>query len=264
MQIVERGQGEPLVLVTGLQGRWEYMQAAVEALAKHFRVITFPLCDEPSAQCPFDPARPIESYVSQIESALDQTSVSRATICGISFGGVIALRFAAARPERVRSLVLASTPGPGWHLKRRHELYARFPRIFGPVFAAESPFRLRAEICAALPERASRAAFRRRLLETLLRAPLSLRRMAARARLISHFDTCGDCARVSVPTLIVTGEPGLDHVVPVDGSSDYARRISGAKVAVIERSGHLGAITQAEAFAGSVHRFVMEQRHAAA
>ena len=67
-----------------------------------------------------------------------------------------ALRFAARHPERVSALVLASTPGPGWHLRPRHDLYARWPRVFGPLFIAETPFRARPELRAALPDAAAR------------------------------------------------------------------------------------------------------------
>ena len=82
-------------------------------------------------------------YVAHIVSVLDAASIERAAVCGISFGGLIALRVAATMPARVSALVLASTPGPQFHLKKRHRLYARMPWLFGPLFAAESPSRLR-------------------------------------------------------------------------------------------------------------------------
>ena len=62
MHIIERGTGDPLVLIPGLQGRWEYLEPAVNALAKHCRVITFPLVNEPSAQARFDPAQGIDAF----------------------------------------------------------------------------------------------------------------------------------------------------------------------------------------------------------
>src|SRR5438045_3888751 len=152
MFTVERGSGVPLIFIPGLQGRWEYMQPAIDALSQSHRVITFPLCDEPSARAPFQRERGFDAYVAHVESVLDEAKIARAAICGISFGGLIALRAAATIPERVTALVLASTPGPQFHLKRRHRLYARLPWLFGPLFAAESPSRLRAEMRAALPD----------------------------------------------------------------------------------------------------------------
>jgi 3-oxoadipate enol-lactonase len=255
VEIVEQGSGPPLVLIPGLQGRWEYVRPVVEALSPAFRVITFPLCDEPCSGVDFDPSRGFDSYVEQIRTALDRCAVERAVICGISFGGLIALRFAARHPDRAAALVLASTPGPGWHLRKRHEMYTHWPHIFGPLFLAESPWRLRREIAAALPERAARWRFARLQLTTLLRAPLSLPRMAARARLISTFDAAADCARITAPSLVITGERGLDHVVSAEASAGLVPLIRGCRGVVIEHTGHLGWLTRANEFAAIVQDF---------
>jgi pimeloyl-ACP methyl ester carboxylesterase len=189
-------------------------------------------------------------------SLLDAKNIERATICGVSFGGLVALRFGAVNGDRVRALVLASTPAPVWHLRRRHQIYARAPWIFGPVFLVESPWRVRAEIAAALPDRRDRWTFRRMVLRVFAKAPVSVARMAARARLIDGIDMRGDCAGITAPTLIVTGEHPLDHVVPADGSSMYAQCIANARVTVLERTGHLGSITRPDAFAAIIRDFV--------
>ena len=40
MTIVDRGRGLPVVLIPGVQGRWEYLRPAVDALAGICRVLT--------------------------------------------------------------------------------------------------------------------------------------------------------------------------------------------------------------------------------
>ncbi len=122
MHIVEQGAGPALVLIPGLQGRCEYFRPAVEALSSAFHVITFPLCDEPSADFAFDSNRGVDCYVDQVRAALEHCRIDQAIVCGISFGGLVALRLAATHADRTCGLVLASTPGPGWRLRRRHEL----------------------------------------------------------------------------------------------------------------------------------------------
>jgi pimeloyl-ACP methyl ester carboxylesterase len=256
MKIVEQGTGPPLVLIPGLQGRWEYVRPAVDALSSAFRVITFPLCDEPSSDFEFDEGRGFDSYVEQVRAVLDHRRIDRAIVCGISFGGLIALRFAAAHADRTSALVLASTPGPGWHLRRRHEVYARLPSLLGPLFLAETPWRLRRELATAFPEHSTRLRFAGLQLRTLVRAPLSLARMACRARLIATIDAFAECARISAPTLIVTGERALDHVVSVDDSVGYVSSIRGARGVVLEHTGHLGWMTRPADFAAVVREFV--------
>jgi pimeloyl-ACP methyl ester carboxylesterase len=255
VRIVERGSGPALVLIPGIQGRWEYVRPAIDALSSAFHVMTFPLCDEPSADFSFDSVRGFGCYVDQVRAALDLCRVEQAMVCGISFGGLVALRFAAMHADRTRGLVLASTPGPGWHLRRRHELYARLPYLLGPLFLAEAPWRLRREMAAAFPEVPARLHFAGSQLRTVLSAPLSLARMARRARMLTTIDPIADCARVSAPTLVVTGERALDHVVPVDGSVGYVPLIRGARAVVLARTGHLGSITRPADFAGIVRDF---------
>ena len=66
MPMIDQGSGPALVLIPGIQGRWEYLRPAVESLSTSFRVITFPLCDEPSSPLEFDSAHGFDSYVAQV------------------------------------------------------------------------------------------------------------------------------------------------------------------------------------------------------
>lgn len=264
MRIIDQGSGTPLVLIPGIQGRWGDLRPAIDMLSRSFRVITFPLCGERTSDVPFDHARGLDNYVAQTVEALDHAGVDDAAICGISFGGIVALRVAAAHPERTRALVLASTPGPTWRPCRRHELYASAPGLFAPLFVAETPWRLWAELASTFPDLEARAHFVRSQLRVLLDAPLSFTRMAERARLISMTNRVADCARVMARTLVVTGEPDLDRVVPVDSSIQYLRLIRDSRAAVLERTGHLGSITRPEAFATIVRDFVGSDRLVAA
>jgi pimeloyl-ACP methyl ester carboxylesterase len=252
---VERGSGDPLVFVPGLQGRWEYHRPTVEALSRTFRVMTFSLADRVPPP-PQHGGTGLDGYVSQIAAALDRAAVPRAVICGVSFGGLVALRFAARYPERTAALVLASTPGPLWTLRPRHEVYARYPLALGPLFLMETPFRLRREVPTAIPSRAARVRFTLGQLRTLVRARPSIRGMARRARLISASGRTEECAVVTAPTLILHGEPRLDHVVDVAGTTEYGRLIRDARVTMLAGTGHLGSITRADAFAGIVREFV--------
>ena len=250
MTVIDRGQGSPIVVVPSLQGRWEYQSPAIDALARSHRVITFSLTPDPG----------LEPLVDQVEAALDDRGLERATICGISFGGRVALRFAAQRPERTSALVMVSVPGPRFHLKRSHRRLAQYPLLFAPLFFAALPGRVWKELTTAIPDRRERLAFIGWQLRTILRAPLSPSQMAARALLIDGVDTAADCASVSVPTLVVSGEPALDYVVPSGGTSEYARLIAGARGVTLTSTGHLGSITRPAAFAEVVRAFVADPR----
>jgi pimeloyl-ACP methyl ester carboxylesterase len=263
VQIIDRGSGPALVLIPGIQGRWEYLRPAIAALTRWCRVITFSLGDEPSARTDFDSNRGFAAYVTHVLRVLDDRRIDRAVICGISFGGLVALGFAAEYPDRTAALILVSTPAPGWHVRRRHDIYARFPYIFGPLFVAESPWRLRRELVAAIPDRRARWRFSASQAWTVVRAPLSLARIAKRARMIGSTGALSDCGRVTCPTLVVTGEPSLDYVVSAARSSEYVALVDGARGATLERTGHIGTITHPVEFSNLVQQFVGEtnRRH---
>lgn len=254
--VVDLGTGRPLVLIPGIQGRWEYLQPAIDALAKSFRVLSFPLAGERGSGAPFDPSLGLDNYTRQIAHTLDRRGLAAATICGISFGGLAAIRFAASHPERTAALVLVSTPGPDLHLSRRHRVYIRAPWLFGPLFLIETPRRIHAELRAVFPKVSARWRFARRQLATLARAPLSTTRMAARAALIPSPTLLDDCAKISAPTLIVVGKPTLDRVVRVETTTAYVKLIPQARCCTLEGTGHLGSITHPEAFAQEVRHFV--------
>src|ERR687884_350095 len=138
MKIVDVGTGNPIVVIPGIQGRWEWMKPAIDALAARARVITFSLADEPSCGGQFDERAGFSCYVEQIRHALGALRLGRAAICGVSYGGLIAAAFAARYPDRVAALVLVSALPPSWTPDARIRAYVRFPWLMAPLFCVGS------------------------------------------------------------------------------------------------------------------------------
>jgi pimeloyl-ACP methyl ester carboxylesterase len=85
---------------------------------------------------------------------------------------------------------------------------------------------------------------------------MSPRRMARRVRLLAGLSLERELGPLNVRTLIVTGEPDLDRVVPVRLTCDYLRLWPHAAVATLPRTGHIGCVTRADEFARVVTSFV--------
>jgi pimeloyl-ACP methyl ester carboxylesterase len=156
MKIVDRGEGSPIVLVPSLQGDWEYLAPAVDALASKHRVITFSLGDERGG---------LDGLAAQVEAALDDRGLER----------------------------------------------------------------------------------------------ISPSRMGARALLIDGLDVEADCAAITAPTLVISGEPALDFVVPVAGTCEYAALVAGSRGVTLAHTHHPGCITRPAAFAALVEEFLRKQ-----
>ena len=255
--MTDRGAGVPLVLVPGIQGRWEWMSPAVDALAARCRVISGSLPGDGGSIAGTDPAAGFERYTEWIDALLARVGVrGPVSLCGVSYGGWIALHYAAGRPERVRTLTLVSTPSPSWQPGCRVERYLAAPLLMAPIFALGSCFRLYPELAAAFPSPGARARFIASHLWRVARYPAAPTRMAERARYADHFDFAADCARIAAPTQVVTGEPGLDRVVEVASTREYLRAIPGARYDRLGRTGHMGLVTRPERFADVVMQFV--------
>lgn len=253
--MIDRGSGTPIVLIPGLQGRWEWMRPAVDALAKHHRVITFSLCDERSSPFPCDPSRGFDNYLDQIDEALDRAKLERAVIAGVSYGGLIATEYAARHPERVQGLALVNALHASWEPNDQQRRYLNSPILMSPMFMATAPRRNRPEMIAAFPSIASRLKFALKTGAQVLMAPAHPSRMARRVAWAKahHF---ADPHSVKAPVLLVTGEPELDRIVPVDVTKRYLDEFDEAEHVVLQRTGHLGLVTRPDAFAGVLERFV--------
>ena len=260
MKIVDRGGGTPVVVIPGIQGRWEWMKPAIDALAQRCRVITFSLADEPSADAPFDEKRGFWSYINQVRAALDAAGVQRAAICGVSYGGLIAAAFAARHPERTSSLVLVSALPPSWAPDRRVRFYLRAPLLLTPLFLIAS-LRMYGEIAAANGGMIRGAAAGARHAWRVMTHMFSPRRMARRVTLLAPVRLPEALTSVDQPTLVITGDAELDGVVPVRATHEYVRICRDVRVDTITRSGHLGLITRPQEFARLVVQFADRAAH---
>ena len=253
--VIDRGTGTPIVLIPGLQGRWEWMRPAVNALSKHHRVITFSLCDERSSRFPCDVPRAFENYVEQVDLALEHAKVEKAVIAGVSYGGLIAAEYAARRPQRVQGLVLANALHKTWHPNSQQSRFLKSPLLMSPLFVATAPGRMRPEMTAAFPNFFTRLRFTVSYGFNVMLALTSPKRMARRIEW-SNQHQFADPRSIEAPALIVTGEPELDRVVPVEVTRRYLDDLHSAQHVVLQRTGHNGLATRPDEFAVLIERFV--------
>lgn len=259
--LFDAGSGTPLIVIPGVQGRWEWMKPALRELRKHCRTVSYTLCGDIGSGVCFNPELGFDNYVHQLDEVFRTTGIERAALCGVSYGGFIALRYAALRPERVSSLILVSSPAPGWVPTVRQQAYVSHPWRSAPAFVVNAPMRLWPEIRAAFDTWEERLRFTARHALRVIAAPIIPPVMAARVTLQQSIDFAPDCARVKAPTLIVTGEDHLDKIVPAAITRGYRALIPGAQSISMERSGHIGLLTRPARFAEIVTGFIDANNH---
>jgi 3-oxoadipate enol-lactonase len=252
----DHGTGPALIVIPGVQGRWEWMTPALRELQKHCRTVTYTLCGDIGSGMKFDPRLGFDNYIRQLDSIFERTGLEQAALCGVSYGGFIALRYAAMRPDRISRLILVSAPAPGWVPSARQRRYVARPWMSAPAFVMTGPLRVWPEIQAAYDTWGERLRFTARHGARVVSAPMIPPVVAARVRLQQSTDFAPDCARVLAPTLVVTGEDGLDRVVPPEITRRYMTLIPGAQYVKLERSGHIGMLTRSPQFAEIVASFL--------
>ncbi len=168
---------------------------------------------------------------------------------GHSFGGMVACEVAAARPARVDRLVLIDalglwrddTPIPNWMLLHHGDLVDHVFRDAGGEAARrmfEPPEDPEARVMARVGLQWAMGATGKFLW------PIPDKGLKKRIH------------RVRVPTLLVWGKE--DRIVPPVYAEEFARRITDARVEIVDQAGHAPHLEQPEAVARLVHHFLSE------
>jgi pimeloyl-ACP methyl ester carboxylesterase len=127
LHYVERGAGEPLVLLHGNGSMIQDFESSglIDWAAKNYRVIVFDRPGFGHSDRPRDVIWTPAAQAELINKALQRLGVSHALVLGHSWGASVAIALALKHPELVRGLVLAS----GYY----------YPTVRGDVVALSSP-----------------------------------------------------------------------------------------------------------------------------
>ena len=108
----EYGEGPPLIMILGLgqdTATWEFQ---ISDFSRHFRIILLDNRDSgKSSSC--SETYTTETMARDTLGLMDHLGIERTHLLGTSMGGMIAQQVALIAPERVISLVLASTTSWG-------------------------------------------------------------------------------------------------------------------------------------------------------
>ena len=243
----EWGDGPPLVLVPGLAGGYELLGPLARLLARDFRVISYQLRGEDD---PFALRRRfgLRDLVDDLAEFLGWHGLEQPALMGVSFGGVLALEFAARFPWRLRSLVVQ---GAGGRFER-----GLLQQVAGAVLARyplppDSPFVNQFfNLLFGGPQKPSS------LVEFVTRQCWQTDQsvMTHRFHMVEQFDIGDRAGRIRVPALLLAGDRDL---LVSDGSlRDLGAAIPQARLARLAGCGHLAFVTRPALLADEVRRFL--------
>jgi len=102
--------GPHIICINGIQQSMAMWQSFVERFASRYRIVLFDFPNQGKAKIVYGPSRmSFDEQVAILKAVLEETKTNDGvTICTASWGGVVAVDFAAKYPEKVKKLILAS------------------------------------------------------------------------------------------------------------------------------------------------------------
>jgi len=235
------GHGPAVLLGHGYSATGRMWDGQRAALGDRYRIVSWDMRGHGQTDSPADPAQYSAALtVADMRALLQHCGIERAVVGGLSLGGYVSLAFYLAHPEAVRALVICDS-GPGYRNAEAREAWN--------TRAYDRAAELETKGLAALAGRS------REMREAMghHRSAQGLAH-AARGMLAQEGSQVIDAlATIRVPTLIVVGDQDQPFLAP----SEYmAKKIPGARLAVIPGAGHSSNLDQAEAFNRVLREFL--------
>lgn len=204
----DEGKGEPVILLHGFAVNsdlnWR-LPGIHEALCPHFRVIAMDLRGHGLSDKPHEPEAYGLRMVEDIATLMDALGIERAHLAGYSLGGLLALKFAAAHPQRVQTLCVL---GAGWIDPQEGDLLGSLEEIARQLRAgrAVSP------LSAVLPNARPPSTLHRMVVALMTRYfndPLALAAVVESLPQIAISQE--EIRRLSFPVCVIVGEADPLH-----------------------------------------------------
>jgi pimeloyl-ACP methyl ester carboxylesterase len=246
------GKGPALVLLHGFLCDSRVWRHQLSELSDAFTVVAW---DAPGAGSSADPPETftIVDWARCLEQLLDACEVERASLVGLSWGGMLAQELYRLHPERVHRLILADTYA-GWKGSFGVEVAEqRLERCVRESSLTPDEFVARWVPVEFFTEGVSQEVAREMAAVVSDFHPLGFRLMA---KTLAETDTTDLLPKIDVPTLLLWGDGDLRS--PLSVAEQFRQAIPNADLAVIPSAGHVSNMEKPAEFNAHVRRFLSE------
>lgn len=232
------GEGEPLVLIQGYGHyglQWDVLPGAFVKLG--YKVVVVDNRGTGRSDKPDAPIT-IPMMAGDACRVMDSAGIGRATVFGVSMGGMIAQEFAFAHPDRLKSLILGCTFAGGAHSVQPPPEGLRvlfdfdYLKNMSPEQRSMEVFKF---FCTQDFIRDNPGVFRT-YHEATMRYPTPTCTFRRQGEAIAAFDTWDRLPSIKAPILVITGTD--DQLVPSRNSELLAGRIPGAELKLLPGKKH--------------------------
>lgn len=245
-----RGKGPAVVLIHGGLVDSRLWGEQMRPLSKRFRVVRYDLRGYGQSAAPTEPF----SHLEDLRALLDFLKIERATLVGLSLGGIIAADFALEHPGRVERLVLV---GPGLRGDKQPPPKDAAAALEAMSKGAEAfaDATLKRELYAAVrPGTEAYALLRRMLLD-------NFKALSTRPPGILKYPetpTAERLADIRAPTLVLIGSRDGRNLLNI--ADTLASKIPGARKLFIHGSSHHPPVERPKAFNHALLEFLNNRK----
>lgn len=246
------GKGRPLVFLNGIMMNTLSWVEHVARLKDHFQLIIYDMRDQGQSN------RLAEGYDNRIHAEdlkklLDHLSLPRVHLCGLSYGGQVALIFSLKYPEMVDKLVLSNTSAyVDQYLLSMGEMWKRAARLYdGEAFfdLALIPIYSR----GFYNNHYDWLANRRQLFKDFLTREWfdGFIRLASSN---ATYDLRGDITAIKHPTLLIAAQE--DIITPYVQMLEMSRAMANSQFVCIPEAGHAAFLEKIDTFCSLLKGFL--------
>lgn len=244
------GKGHPLILLNGMMMHHGSWYPFLNAL-KDFQVIILDFLDQGRSDI-METSYDLETQLAVLEALVAHLKLVDITLVGVSYGGMIAQKYAVKHPLKALMLfntVMQVTPwmktlGKTWQLalKASPEMFYQvaIPTVYSHVFYNKHPVWMQEE--------------KERLLK--LFQPSFLSRVDRLIESIYGFNLYHQLKHIQVKTLVVGSE--LDRVTPYEETQMIAEQLDHGRFEIFYNCGHASVYEKSEPFIQCVKSFLAE------
>jgi proline iminopeptidase len=188
----------------------------------------------------------IEAQIADLDAVRAKFGFEKFILVGDSYGGFLAMAYAAAHPEHIEKLILSDSAAPAMKniVRVLPQVFPDMPRSGDPQEQLRNHFRM------LFYSEEKRDAY----LEGAKDLGYAPQVGAAVSRAISKVDLTPQLARFSFPTMVITGRFDM-NVAPLTAWNIY-KAIPGAKFVVFAKSGHLPSYEEPDKYVETLEAFL--------
>jgi proline iminopeptidase len=263
-----RGSGPPVLVHPGGPGCTS-AYVRMPALESHFTLVYLDPVGTGESSRLSRGEYTLERYAADLDALRAALGLEKAWVLGHSYGGVVALVWAASRPDRVRGLLLVDTTAridEEWtkdleaHMQARsgEPWYADAMEGMAAMEAAKDDASFTAALRRIVPFGFADYTHRRAEFDAVIgRFDCTLEpNLPPPLGPDAPFDLRPRLSGIRAPTLILVGRN--DYNCGPTYAEEIRRGIAGAQVVTFERSGHMPYMEETEAFVDAIRRFVAQ------